>query len=823
MRRGIMMVLVVLILNSSLKAGLAPHNVLIVVNDASWTSKAVANEYVKLRQIPPTNVVYLNDVPVTSQITVDEFRLKILKPLILTMVDRGIEQQIHCIAYSTDFPWRIDLREEIKKRLGDEQKLPEKLTPYGSLTGMTYLFDFVFKEDIDYLQLTSNAYFRDRADSLRPFQSNEIEDLQFREALRLAKNKKWKEASTILSRLINRHNRVALLWYHHAYCLAQNEQPDEAIKALEKAIQNGWKDVEKTEKDENFEPIRDHEEFKKLLELMRRPIFDTEPAMAFSHHRAFKVPFREEPVHYMLSIMLGVTEGRGNSVAEILNSLTLSAGADHTIPAASFYFTRTKDVRSTTRQMWFESAVTQLEATGKHAVIVDEPLPQFRRDVGGVMAGVAGFDWPKSQSVIKPGAICEHLTSYGGMMSDKQGQTPISEWIRYGAAGTSGTVYEPYAIQAKFPTAFLHVFYARGFSLVESFYLSVQAPYQLLILGDPLCQPWSFPPRFEVAFEENRELDRSIPLLATPVDSIDRFLIVVDGVEKSSTAPGIRDFLRINELAEGAHSVMVIGIDRSPAGINHVKEYPFVVNRLFKSIRLSVVKDEEDEKDKAKAGKEPPCCRVDEKVTVKLSCERATEIQLFHNSRKLGTIEESSGTIEVPGETLGLGEVELVAVGIGEGWTIRSEPLTVKVTAPPLRKPLGKPLPRPQKPGLLLTVGGRSQIIEDLVDRQWLTRAEVKPDEEFKLEGYFEVDKDDLYQFQIDGNLPCQIFLNGVEIELPDLEQPFRCVPLSLAFGNHHLVVTGTMQEKGELLFSLGNQGRQILDSRRFQTAPWSR
>lgn len=815
MRKGILFLLLVLLCCTKIQAGLAPHNVLIVVNEASWTSKAVANEYVKLRSIPPGNVVYLNDVPVASQITVDEFRQKILKPIILAVSDRGIAKQIHCIAYSADFPWRIDLRPDIKKRLDPDQKLPKALTPYGSLTGMTYLLDFVFREDIDYLQLRSNAYFRQRTNSSQEFDPNDIEKIQFREALRLIESEKWKEASAILARLVDEHNRVALLWYHYAVSLSQNQDPTDALNALAKAAQNGWTNVSRVENDEHFELLRSHEKYKTVLERMKRPLFDAQPGFPFSHHKGFKVPFREAPVHYMMSIMLGVTEGRGNSVAEIQNSLKRSASADYSIPPASFYFTKTRDVRSTTRQMWFESAVAQLEAAGKHALIVEDPVPRFRRDVGGLMAGIAGFNWPKTQSVIKPGAICEHLTSFGGIFSEKKGQTPLSEWIRYGAAGSSGTVYEPYAMQEKFPTAFLHVFYARGFSLVESFYLSVQAPYQLLIVGDPLCQPWAFPPRFEVAFEAGRELDRSVPLLMRGIDSIQRFLIVVDGVEKSSTTPSIREFLRIRDLAEGSHSVTVIAIGDTPTGTNQIKRFPFVVNRLFKSIEIKLEEDDDDEK--------AECCRFDETLSVKVSCADAKEIQLFHNSRQVGKLESSNGTIEVDGETLGLGTVELVAVGIGDGWTIRSNPLEIEVTPPPLRKPLGKPAPRPLKPGLLLSVGGRTQIIEDLGDLQWLTRAEVKPDEDFKLEGYVEVDQDDLYQLQIEGNLPCEINWNGVPVDQPDPELPFRSVPLSLAFGRHHLIVTGTMQENGELLLRFGNQGRQILDRRQFETAPWSR
>ena len=69
------------------------------------------------------------------------------------------------------------------------------------------------------------------------------------------------------------------------------------------------------------------------------------------------------------------------------------------------------------------------------AEIVDGVLPEKKNDVQGVMVGAADFDWKDCGSTILPGAICEHFTSFGGEMRAGAGQTPLSEFLRYGAAG----------------------------------------------------------------------------------------------------------------------------------------------------------------------------------------------------------------------------------------------------------------------------------------------------------------------------------------------------------------------------------------------------
>jgi len=121
-------------------------------------------------------------------------------------------------------------------------------------------------------------------------------------------------------------------------------------------------------------------------------------------------------------------------------------------PKGTIYYLLNQDIRAKTRKWGFNPAIEQLKQLGVAGEIVDGVLPRNKKDVAGIMAGIADFEWNKYGSTLLPGAICEHLTSNGGCMMVNGGQTCISEFIRAGASGTSGAVFEPFAIQEKFPT-----------------------------------------------------------------------------------------------------------------------------------------------------------------------------------------------------------------------------------------------------------------------------------------------------------------------------------------------------------------------------------
>ncbi len=114
-------------------AGLAPENVLVVINKHSWASMTVANTFIQLRQIPPSNVVYLDLSGLYSyeDCDVNAFPEHILQSVFKEITDRGLEKQIFCIAYSPDIPYKINVKPDMKT------KFSKTTTPLAAITGLT--------------------------------------------------------------------------------------------------------------------------------------------------------------------------------------------------------------------------------------------------------------------------------------------------------------------------------------------------------------------------------------------------------------------------------------------------------------------------------------------------------------------------------------------------------------------------------------------------------------------------------------------------------------------------------------------------------------
>ena len=317
-------------------------------------------------------------------------------------------------------------------------------------------------------------------------------------------------------------------------------------------------------------------------------------------------------------------------------------------------------------------------------------MPLNRGDVQGVVMGIADFNWKASGSTILPGAICEHFTSFGGIMSKGAGQTPLSEFLRYGAAGASGTVTEPYAIAQKFPSPMIQVHYARGCSLAEAFYQSVHGPYQLLIVGDPLCRPWAVIPQVTAAGVKPGAVVRGqleikpdvahvgqASSLPPPVGQVanrppdaaaDHFELFVDGLRRAECKPDETLPLDTTELADGYHELRVVAVGPPPIESQ---------GRQIIPVRL------------ANHGRRPAAARLadksphaDKPVVLAVRSPGSVGIVVLCGGRVVGRAAGQQGQVTIPANTLGAGPVRLQVVGLGAGGpqtNVFAEPLDITV------------------------------------------------------------------------------------------------------------------------------------------------
>ena len=516
-------------------AGGGPENVLLVVNPLRMDSMTIANHYVALRQIPANNLFYLPWEGQTEKVTVDEFRARILTPILDEIKQRRL-RHVDTIVYSAGYPFSVDITADLAG------PVTNFTGPLGSLTGLTYLAPLVMRRDAAYIYSPNNT------------RSN----------------------------------------YY------------ESTRTLDFSIAPEWIGPGK--------------------------------------------PIEAGGRRYYLSVMLGYTDGRGNRLDEIISYLQRSALADGTRPSGTVYLMKNGDIRSQTRDPLFPHVLAALESEDVACKILEGTLPSSRKDVMGAVVGRATFDWDKSLCTIRPGAICEHLTSFGGDLRKSAGQTPFTEHLRHGAAGSSGTVTEPLAIPEKFPRPWIQVHYARGATLAEAFYQSVASPYQLLIAGDPLCRPWARIPRISLDGLAAGDVVHDVVRIAPTADKavpVSEFRLFVDGQWIGACAAGGAFELDTKKLSDGYHEIRVVGLEASMIRSQGRLILPIQVANLGQSIQASV-----------HASNHPG------RVNVWVESPGAKSVYIFHNRRPVGRVFGERGVVAVDAQTCGRGPVTLSAIAL---------------------------------------------------------------------------------------------------------------------------------------------------------------
>lgn len=189
--------------------------------------------------------------------------------------------------------------------------------------------------------------------------------------------------------------------------------------------------------------------------------------------------------------------------------------------AGSFYFCQGQGPRGV-RNRQIQDVIKALRAADARAEYQEKPELRNERRIMGYFTGKTRVHI--SSNSFMPGALAGNLTSYGGYLLDERGHTSVLSFVRHGAAGGYGTVVEPTNASTRWPHLGLTVDYAQGATLSDAYLRRLMDPSLGVVVGDPLCAPFSVPPAVDVGFPKDLDGLEEIP----PVS-----LSVVEGAEDS--------------------------------------------------------------------------------------------------------------------------------------------------------------------------------------------------------------------------------------------------------------------------------------------------
>jgi uncharacterized protein (TIGR03790 family) len=163
--------------------------------------------------------------------------------------------------------------------------------------------------------------------------------------------------------------------------------------------------------------------------------------------------------------------------------------ADGTDPVGTAYLMSTSDRARNVRSRFYPSITQQLAEAYPIQVLKTDKL--FNRS--NVMFYFTGLSKVQQLGSLQflPGAIADHLTSAGGMLTDSPQMSSL-RWLEAGATGSYGAVVEPCNFPQKFPHPGVVISrYLAGDTLLEAYWKSVVQPGQGIFIGEPLARPFS--------------------------------------------------------------------------------------------------------------------------------------------------------------------------------------------------------------------------------------------------------------------------------------------------------------------------------------------
>ena len=179
-----------------------------------------------------------------------------------------------------------------------------------------------------------------------------------------------------------------------------------------------------------------------------------------------------------------------NSLAQAEALVDQGVASDGTFPQQPAILAKSPDTARNIRYPYFDNAIFNANILGVSSILrIHSDSVWWPNGCLGYETGLAQFSVPLDTFV--PGSLGDSLTSFGGIIFGPNDQTSLLAFINAGAAGSYGTVAEPEDDTQKFPNPQVYFYQARGFSLAESYYQSINAPYLGLTVAEPLAAPFA--------------------------------------------------------------------------------------------------------------------------------------------------------------------------------------------------------------------------------------------------------------------------------------------------------------------------------------------
>ncbi len=195
--------------------------------------------------------------------------------------------------------------------------------------------------------------------------------------------------------------------------------------------------------------------------------------------RDVKLPFSELNMRPAMQLA-------GSSVRAAKATIDAGVAAGRAPLRGTAYLMRTDEAARNVRAVGYP-ATLRLQRAGLEIVIRDMNALFDAHDVLFYFTGRARVEGLETLR-FRPGAIADHLTSNGGMLTDSPQMSSLA-WLDAGATASYGTVVEPCSFAQKFPQpAIVMRRYLDGETLLEAYWKSVAMPSQGIFIGEPLAR-----------------------------------------------------------------------------------------------------------------------------------------------------------------------------------------------------------------------------------------------------------------------------------------------------------------------------------------------